>query len=78
MEFEGHPSVGVNGYRVDNDQPELFVKLGEGIQFLHLKHKCSDGFCLSFPCRLCGAELFSYALAFLYCSAKLLYQDSAV
>ena len=36
MEFEGHPSVGVNGYRVDNDQPELFVKLGEGIQFLHL------------------------------------------
>ena len=50
MEFEGHPSVGVNGYRVDNDQPELFVKLGEGIQFLHLKHKRSDGFCLGFPC----------------------------
>ena len=91
MEFEGHPSVGVNGYRVDNDQPELFVKLGEGIQFLHLKHcllytspsprdlfvklgegiqflhlkhKCSDGFCLSFPCRLCGAELFKLCLGF--------------
>ena len=64
MEFEGHPSVGVNGYRVDNDQPELFVKLGEGIQFLHLKHKCSDGFCLSFPCRLCGAELLKLCLGF--------------
>ena len=64
MEFEGHPSVGVNGYRVDNDQPELFVKLGEGIQFLHLKHKCSDSFCLSFPCRLCGAELFKLCLGF--------------
>ena len=64
MEFEGHPSVGVNGYRVDNDLPELFVKLGEGIQFLHLKHKCSDGFCLSFPCRLCGAELLKLCLGF--------------
>ena len=29
----------MDGYRVDNGEPELFVKLGEGIQFLHLEQK---------------------------------------
>lgn len=52
------------GYRVDNGEPELFVKLGEGIQFLHLKHKRSNGFCLGFPFSLCGAELLKLCLGF--------------
>ena len=64
LEFEGHPSICVDSHRVDNGQPELFVKLGEGIQFLHLKHKCSDSFCLGFPCCLCGAELLKLCLRF--------------
>ena len=38
LEFEGHSHVGVDGYRVDNGQPELFVKLGDGVQLLHLEH----------------------------------------
>ena len=54
----------MNGHCVDNGQPELFVKLGEGIQLLHLKHKCSNGFCLSFPVNLCGAELLKLCLGF--------------
>ena len=64
LEFEGQPPISMDGHRVDNGQPELFVKLGEGIQFLQLEHKCSDGFCLGFPCRLCGAELFEPYLGF--------------
>ena len=31
LEFEGHSSVGVNGHCVNDCQPELFVKLGNGI-----------------------------------------------
>ena len=31
LEFEGHSSVGVNGHCVNSGQPELFVKLGNGI-----------------------------------------------
>ena len=31
LEVEGHPSVCVDGYRIDDGQPELFVKLGNGI-----------------------------------------------
>ena len=64
LEFEGHPPIGVNGHRVYDGQPELFIKLGDGVQLLHLKHKRSDGFCLGFPCRLCGAELLKLCLGF--------------
>ena len=31
LEFECHPSVSVDSYRVNDCQPELFVKLGEGV-----------------------------------------------
>ena len=62
LEFESHPPIGVNGYCIYDNQPELFIKLGEGIQFLHLEHKGSDGFCLGFPCSLCGAELLKLSL----------------
>ena len=72
LEFEGHSSIDMNGHCVDNGQPELFVKLGEGIQLLHLKHKCSNGFCLGFPVNLCGAELLKLCLCFLYRSINLL------
>ena len=71
MEFEGHSSVGVNGHCVNSGQPELFVKLGEGIQFLHLKHKRSDGFCLGFPCSFCSAELFEPCLGFFILQCQL-------
>lgn len=36
LEFEGHSPVGVDGHCIYNGQPKLFVKLGEGIQFLRL------------------------------------------
>ena len=62
LKFESHPPVGVDGYGINDCQPELFVKLAEGIQLLHLKHKASDGFCLGFPCSLCGAELLKLSL----------------
>ena len=64
LEFEGHSSVSVNGHCVNSGQPELFDKLGEGIQFLLLKHKASDGFCPGFPCSFCSAELFEPCLGF--------------
>ena len=56
--------IDVIGHCVNSGQPEFFVKLGEDIQFLHLKHKCSDGFCLGFPCSFCSAELFEPCLGF--------------
>ena len=31
LEFESHPSIGVDGNRVNNGQSEFFVKFGEGI-----------------------------------------------
>ena len=64
LEFEGHSSVGVNGHCVNSGQPELFVKLGEGVQFLHLKHESTDSFCLGFPCSFCSAEMFEPCLGF--------------
>lgn len=57
LEFEGQPPIGVDSYRVNDGQPEFFVELRKGIQFLNLKHKCSDGFCLVFPCCFCSADL---------------------
>lgn len=63
-EAEGHPSIGVDGHLVNDGQPELLVKLGEGIQFLHLEHERTNGFCLSVPCGLCGAELFKLRFCF--------------
>ena len=64
LEFEFHPSVSVGRYRVNDCQPELFVKLGENVQFLHLEHESSDGICLGFPCCLCGSELLKLCLDF--------------
>ncbi len=67
LEFEGHPPIGVDGYRVDNGEPELFVKLGEGIQFLHLKHKRSDGICLCLPCVLYTVQLLNPCFCLFVC-----------
>ena len=78
LEFEGHSPVGVNGHCVNSGQPELFVKLGEGVQFLHLKHESTDSFCLGFPCRLCGAELLKLCLGFFVFSAAKLLTHSLV
>lgn len=54
----------MDSYRVDDGQPEFFIKFDEDTQFLHLKHKCSDGFCLVFPSSLCSAELFKLYFCF--------------
>ena len=62
LEFESHPPIGVDGHCVNDGQPELIVEIGESIQFLHLEHKCSNGFRLGFPCSFCSAELFEPCL----------------
>ena len=49
LEFEGHSSVGVDSYRVDDGQPEFFIKFGEDTQFLHLEHECANGIRLGLP-----------------------------
>ena len=63
-EAEGHPPIGVNGHLINDGQPELLVKLGEDIQFLHLEHERTNGVCLSFPCSLRGAELLKLRFYF--------------
>ena len=63
-EAECHPPIGVNGHLINDGQPELLVKLGEDIQFLHLEHERTNGFCLGFPCGLRGAELLKLHFCF--------------
>ena len=65
LEFECHPPIGVDGHCVNDGQPELIVEIGESIQFLHLEHKCSNGFCLGFPSTLCCTELLKLRLCLL-------------
>lgn len=63
-EAEAHPPIGVDGHLVNDGQPELLVKFGEDIHFLHLEHECTNGFCLGFPCGLRGAELLKLRFCF--------------
>lgn len=57
LEFEGHPAIGVDSHRIDNGQPELFVKFGKRVQLLHLKYECANGIRLGLPCVLYTAQL---------------------
>lgn len=52
----------MDGYCVNDGQPEFFVKIGESVQFLHLEHKCADGFRLGFPSSLYCTELLKLCL----------------
>ena len=78
MEFECHSPIGVDGHCVDDGQSEFFVKLVDGVQLPHLEHESSDGFCLGFPCRLCGAELLKLCLGFFVSLRKPIVPDGVI